>query len=60
MLEANALAQAFADVLSGDALEMAGDNMATVTDASATLRKIMVVFLDGQKYQRPDLHDTEW
>jgi hypothetical protein len=53
MLEANALAQAFADILSGDALDMAGDNVATVTAASATLRRIMVVFLDNQKYQRP-------
>jgi hypothetical protein len=37
MLAANALAQAFADILSGDALETAGDNVATVRAASATL-----------------------
>jgi hypothetical protein len=60
MLEANALAQAFAEALSGEALETAGDRAATVTAARATFRRIMVVFLDGQKYQRPGLHDTEW
>jgi hypothetical protein len=53
MLDANALAQAFAETLSGDALEMVGDNVATVMAASATFRRIMVVFLKGQKYQRP-------
>src|SRR5271165_176553 len=53
MLDANALAQAFAEALSGDALGMEGDNVATVTAASAIFRRIMVVFLKGQKYQRP-------
>src|ERR1700722_5752566 len=46
MLDANALAQAFAEILSGDALEM-------VAAASATFRRIMVVFPEDQKYQRP-------
>src|ERR1700675_1132140 len=52
MLDANALAQAFAESLS-DALETVGDKAATVTAANAIFRRIMVVFLDGQKYQRP-------
>jgi hypothetical protein len=37
MLDANALAQAFAEILSGDALETLGDKAAIVTAASATL-----------------------
>jgi hypothetical protein len=53
MLDANALAQAFAEILSGDALEMVGYDAAIVTAASAIFRRIMVVFLKGQKYQRP-------
>jgi hypothetical protein len=53
MLDAKALAQAFAEILSGDALETVGDKAAMVTAASAALRRIMVVFLEGQKYQRP-------
>jgi hypothetical protein len=53
MLDANALAQAFAEILSGDAFETVGDNVAIVTTASAIFRRFMVVFLEGQKYQRP-------
>jgi hypothetical protein len=30
-----------------------GDNVAIVTTASAIFRRFMVVFLKGQKYQRP-------
>src|SRR5882757_11267885 len=53
MLLAKALAHALTETFSGDALEMAGDRAAIVTTASAILRVIMVVFLEGQKYQRP-------
>jgi hypothetical protein len=57
MLDANALAQALAEVLSDDALETVGDRAAMVTAARATFRRIMVVFLKGQN-TNPRMHLT--
>jgi hypothetical protein len=53
MRVAKACAQAASDALSGDALEIEGDMAAVAARMSPTVRIFMVVFLDGQKYQRP-------
>jgi hypothetical protein len=55
MVEANAVAQALAEAFSGDALETAGANAAIERAATTILRVFMVVFLKGQKYQRPTI-----
>src|SRR5882757_7850208 len=52
-LDANARAQAFSAVFSGDALEATGTSAAIEASRRANCRDFMVVFLDGQKYQHP-------
>jgi hypothetical protein len=58
MLSTKARAQIFIAAVSGDALQIVGENAAMAAAASPKVRGFMVVFLDGQRYQRPTVRIT--